>query len=130
MALPCTPPTPCAHGLRALTPEALKKKCVSPGDKTSPFGFCGPDLGSRVEDPIGPAATSIVDGLHAACADRTWSDVHCNDAALRVLYDYDAVYGTLGCTSESVSSAVYEVFQRLFSDWGQEGAFTFEDAYA
>ena len=130
MASPCTPPTPCVHGLRAATPDALKTKCVLPGDKTCPFGISGPDLGARVEDPIGPVASSIVAGLHDACADSTWSDVYCRDAALRVLYDYDAVYWTLGCSSGSVSNAVCEVFKRLFSDWGKDGGFFSEDAYA
>ena len=60
---------------------------MSPGDKTRPFGTIGPDLGSSIADPVGPAASLIVDGLHAACSDPCWSDVHCNDAALRVLYD-------------------------------------------
>ena len=113
MAAPCTPSGSEIRSVRAETPDALKAKCTSPGDKTRPFGTSGPDFGAVVEDPIVPVVTTLVTGLHSACSDMSWADVYCCDAALRVLYDYSAVYGTLGCTSDSMASAVYEVIKTV-----------------
>ena len=81
MAAPCTPIVPGIHGVRAETPDALKTKCVSPGDKTCPFDIAGPDFGAVVEDPIVLVVSNLVAGLHAFCADMTWADVYRRDAA-------------------------------------------------
>ena len=104
-------------------------KAVSPGDKSNPFRKVPVRPVQVVPDPVGPMEQYSHQQLDSIGLNHDWSDLLRRDDALRVLFDYDAVYGTLGSTTESMEAAVYELFSMMFQNWGRERRFTYQDAY-
>ena len=116
------PGTPGQPGISAavdMTPECLKRKEVSPGVKDDPL--------HRTERPAPVPVPEPVVGIEAELrghlsAGDTYDSM--SDRLLRVMFDYDAVYGVLGSDWESVDAAVFAIFEKLFRHFGQEGAGT------
>ena len=104
-------------------------KAVSPGDKSDPFRKVPVPPVEVVPDPVAPMEQHLLRELAKLQLSPDWSDLLWRDDALRVLFDYEAVYGTLGSTAESMETAVFELFSILFQNWGRESRFTYEDAY-
>jgi len=113
------------------TPDGLQRKDVSPGDKTCPYGAPaaqGPQAARRIADPVVEVRADVKRHLDQLL-DADWSGVLQNDAALRVLFDYDAIYGILGSSPQSMESAVYSLFVQLFKDYRSSKRFSFPQAY-
>ena len=64
------------------TPVALKRKAVSPGDKTRPFGSDVEIMVPR-PDPVGPTAKMVRDGLNRRLPED-WQGVLESDDTLRL----------------------------------------------
>ena len=111
----------------AATPPELQRKAVSPGDKTRPYGSADLTRACRT-DPTAAVSIKLCDDLNQML-DRSWTGLLENDAALRCVFDYSAVYGTLGSTPRSMDAAVFALFSKLFAGYQAKDGFAHAQAY-
>lgn len=125
VAAPPTPEPRVSEGSDGeATPDALKQKSVSPGPKDDPLRRDRNPAPQPEPDPVVRLGQHLRSQLQNVSDDQVFED-----NILRQVFDYDAVYGILGSTAETMEAAVYAIFSRMFKNWSQEGAFRVEDAY-
>ena len=108
----------------AATPEALAVKGVSPGPKLDPLDRAAHPIPDAPSEPVVERLTSLRNSL----LDKS-DDQMLEDSSLRLVFNYDAVYGVLGSTVSSMDSAVYALFSMMFKGFGTKDQFGAQDAY-